>query len=264
MNDKVSKIQSLNEEQQLLKRRARRRLVGAIALVLLMVIVLPMVLDTQPKANNQDVKIEIPDQNANSLPALATPANEAPASSDDVSTVAAVSAPTQSVTAEIPKETQDSTASVPADKAATKGLKEAADKQAQLDAEKQRQLKLAQDKQKQQDDAKKAAELKKQQEALNALADKQQTPPAKADAAKSEQQKKPYVVQFAALNDGSKAKDLLQKLSGHGIRAFVVTVHTDKGEFSKVRAGPYASKDEADYVRKKAEAAGLPAIIVTN
>lgn len=54
------------EEQQdveTLKRRGRRRLVGAVALVLLAVIVLPMVFDPEPKSTQTPVTVKIPAEN---------------------------------------------------------------------------------------------------------------------------------------------------------------------------------------------------------
>jgi DedD protein len=54
------------EEQQdveTLKRRGRRRLVGAVALVLLAVIVLPMVFDPEPKSTQAPVSVRIPGEN---------------------------------------------------------------------------------------------------------------------------------------------------------------------------------------------------------
>src|SRR5258708_29295213 len=54
------------EEQQdveTLKRRGRRRLVGAVALVLLAVIVLPMVFDPEPKSTLAPVSVRIPGEN---------------------------------------------------------------------------------------------------------------------------------------------------------------------------------------------------------
>ena len=51
------------EQQQdvdTLKRRGRRRLVGAVALVLLAVIVLPMVFDPEPRPVNPPVSVRIP------------------------------------------------------------------------------------------------------------------------------------------------------------------------------------------------------------
>jgi len=53
-----------NQDPSLLKRRARRRLVGAIALVVLIVIVLPIVLDKEPSPIGQDIVIQIPSQDA--------------------------------------------------------------------------------------------------------------------------------------------------------------------------------------------------------
>ena len=54
------------EEQQdveTLKRRGRRRLVGAVALVLLAVIGLPMVFDPEPKSTLAPVSVRIPGEN---------------------------------------------------------------------------------------------------------------------------------------------------------------------------------------------------------
>ena len=49
------------EEEQNLKRKARRRLIGAIALTLVVVVTLPMVLDSEPKQTGQDIDLRIPD-----------------------------------------------------------------------------------------------------------------------------------------------------------------------------------------------------------
>ncbi len=47
-----------------LKKRARRRLVGAAALALLAAIVLPIVMDHEPRPANQDIQVRIPSQDA--------------------------------------------------------------------------------------------------------------------------------------------------------------------------------------------------------
>ena len=44
----------------LLKKRARRRLIGAVALALLAAIVLPMVMDHQPAPQLKDIQVRIP------------------------------------------------------------------------------------------------------------------------------------------------------------------------------------------------------------
>src|SRR3954468_12121630 len=54
------------EEQQdveTLKRRGRRRLVGAVALVLAAVVVLPMIFDPEPKSTQTPVTVRIPAEN---------------------------------------------------------------------------------------------------------------------------------------------------------------------------------------------------------
>jgi DedD protein len=51
---------AISDEELQLKKRARRRLVGAIALVLLVVVFLPMFLDSEPKPLSQDIAITIP------------------------------------------------------------------------------------------------------------------------------------------------------------------------------------------------------------
>lgn len=49
-----------NQDVNTLKRRGRRRLVGAIALVLASIIVLPMVFDSEPKGSAPPVSVRIP------------------------------------------------------------------------------------------------------------------------------------------------------------------------------------------------------------
>lgn len=69
---------AISDEELQLKKRARRRLVGAIALVLIVVVFLPMFLDNEPKPLSQDIAINIPavppvDQS----PTLASPQQQA-------------------------------------------------------------------------------------------------------------------------------------------------------------------------------------------
>lgn len=71
---------SLNEQEIQLKKRARRRLVGAAALVLLMVTVLPMLLDDQePRVPEQEIEISIPSQDGAGFSSSIIPAEAPPA-----------------------------------------------------------------------------------------------------------------------------------------------------------------------------------------
>ena len=69
------------EEQQdveTLKRRGRRRLVGALALVLAAVVILPMVFDPEPKSTQTPVTVRIPAENDAPPFAPQAPAKAAP------------------------------------------------------------------------------------------------------------------------------------------------------------------------------------------
>jgi DedD protein len=50
----------ISSEELQLKKRARRRLVGAISLVLIVIVFLPMILDNEPRQMSQDISINIP------------------------------------------------------------------------------------------------------------------------------------------------------------------------------------------------------------
>ena len=86
------------QDVETLKRRGRRRLVGAVALVLLAVIVLPMVFDQEPRSTLPPVNVRIPGENdAPFNPKLSAkpsrPAPAAPAAGDYVIAVGAYSNP---------------------------------------------------------------------------------------------------------------------------------------------------------------------------
>jgi DedD protein len=50
----------LTDDELNLRRKARRRLIGAIALTLAVVVILPMVLESQPKPTGQEIDLRIP------------------------------------------------------------------------------------------------------------------------------------------------------------------------------------------------------------
>ena len=56
--------QDTSPDELQLKKRARRRLVGAVALALFAVIVLPMVMDREPRPLSQDIQVRIPSQDS--------------------------------------------------------------------------------------------------------------------------------------------------------------------------------------------------------
>ena len=54
-------VKKLGSEETELKRRSRQRLIGAIALMLLVIVFLPMFLDNEPRPLSEDILIEIPE-----------------------------------------------------------------------------------------------------------------------------------------------------------------------------------------------------------
>ncbi len=80
-----------------LRVRARRRLAGAVALVLAAVVILPMLLDSEPAPVSNKIPIKIPDRNAPFQPNLSDPvatnSSSASASSSSTATVAPTPTP---------------------------------------------------------------------------------------------------------------------------------------------------------------------------
>lgn len=74
---------TLTTEEMELRRRARRRLVGAIALALLAVVVLPMLFDPEPKPIGPGVDIRIPDQSTPFVSGTPAAQMQPPAIEDD-------------------------------------------------------------------------------------------------------------------------------------------------------------------------------------
>jgi DedD protein len=216
---------AMSDEEAQLRRRARRRLIGAVTLVTVMVVALPMVLDGESRQSGQDIAINIP----------------SPGSSGDFAS-RAVPAPVQ------PK--------------AAAALHPQAEKavQAQVSAESQT-LQVAPPVQ----PAK--AEEPTKVPAAEASADlvpavKEPTPQPKhkdekSAAATSRQESVPYVIQLGAFANLANAKERQSKLAALKIKFYTETVKTPSGDKLRVRAGPFATRQEAERVQAKLKAAGI-------
>lgn len=97
--------QMTSEEEFNIKRQSRRRLIGAVALVLFVVILLPIVFDSEPEpATSNDIKLRIPDKDKApefqpkiDLPAMDKMASEVAAASAGASEPPAASAPVAAI-----------------------------------------------------------------------------------------------------------------------------------------------------------------------
>lgn len=221
--------QSISDEELQLKKRARRRLVGAIALVLLAVVFLPMVLDKEPKPVGQDIAIRIPSQeNTPFKPQVAAPV------------VAPKLAPAAPVAPPKSVESQP----VAAENAKQETGKAAATGEPQPD-------KVAA--------GKPAAEQADTKPAATPHTEAQQKPAMPATAVKPETTAKSqgYLILLGAFANLDNAKQRQAKLNELGIRFYTEKIKTPSGEKLRVRAGPYATREEAEKVLGRLKTQGI-------
>jgi DedD protein len=222
----------VSDEELQLKKRARRRLVGAIVLVTAVAVVLPMVLDSGPKPVTQNVEIQIPSPDSGEFkPKTAAVAPSAPAAPATVP-----GTPIRGMPA-TPAGDRSATA---AKDSAPKGTSEAPAAAAKAPAASQ----VAEA-----DTAAKAA-------AKDEKAAPKETPKAAASTSGT------YVVQVAALADAARVKQLQKQMSAVGVKAYTEAISTKSGEITRVRAGPYATKEAAESARSQLKKAGLDGKVV--
>jgi len=201
---------AISDEELQLKRRARRRLIGAIVLVTVIIVVLPMVLDTEPKPVTRDITVRIPSPDSGTFTSKVLPA---------------------------PKDAK--LASKAADgKAAAKPIEERKSVAASSGPASPESVK----------------------EAPRATA-KETPKPAKAAPAKAPKlaaaPEGQFVVQVIALADAEKAKQMQAKITAAGIKAYTEIVKTAKGDVTRVRAGPFATREAAETARTQLKAIGM-------
>lgn len=243
------------------KKRARRRLIGAMALVLAAVIGLPMILDSEPKPVADDIVIQIPSKDkpeTASKPTQAAPAQvEAEAALDPQEEVIAT-APEASGVKTVPKSVETSPSG--ATHAATSNGKttepaKSANQTAKVADKPQSVMPPPAAK----PEAK--SEIKtppKSDEAARALALLEGRP----DPRNAEKKSEKFVIQVAALATKEKVNELQSKLSSAGIRSYTQKVGTGAGERTRIRVGPFTSKEEAEKVRARIVKLGLNGSLV--
>jgi DedD protein len=71
-----------------------------------------------------------------------------------------------------------------------------------------------------------------------------------------------YVVQVAALSDAGKARELEKRMASAGLKTYTEVITTKAGEVTRVRAGPYATREAAEKARTQLKKAGLDGTVV--
>ncbi|KZE34964.1 SPOR domain-containing protein [Crenobacter luteus] len=297
---------SSHEELIMLRKRARRRLVGAVALVLVSTAVLWNVLGHIPNAPMRPEKVEIAGQLA-SEPAAVPPPAEALASAP----AAVVPAPATELVASLPPEPAAAPAAVPRPAAPAPAIasKPAAPVPAappaaappadaspravapppakpmpQAEAKPAPKPEVAAKPAPKPEAAAKPAPAAKAEPRVEPtpaprakdpaaiLEGRADVAPAKPAAPRAERPEPAaveqgkggngFAIQLAALSDPAKAEALRSRLAAAGVAAHFSKVTTSKGEVTRVRVGPFASRAEADATLRKLAGAGVTGIVV--
>lgn len=231
------------DEIAMARARARRRLVGAAVLVIAGVIGFPLVFETQPRPVPVDIPIEIPRKDGApalnmpparvatgqaSTPLVASPREEAPAPP-------AAEGPREGVTP----------APMPGSAPAQKPAAPVEPKKPAAEPEAARAKALLEGKPEPKAEAKLAA----------ARPVENRPEPARENGR--------FVVQAGAFADAGAAREMRARLEKLGLKSYTQVVETSSGNRTRVRAGPYATRDEAEKALAKAKAAGVGGVVLT-
>ena len=236
-------LQSQSEQEIQFKKRARRRLVGAIALVLLMIVLLPMLIeDKVAQAPKEDVVISIPSQD-NQLPDSQLQAKPEPEPIKQVEPVQNIPAPAPAVnTPSLENKTPETPAPVNQSKPAEPPAPVVENKPAPL---------VQQDVQ----TPKKEEAKPKPVEPVIKVEDKPKT-----DTANTAR----FSVQIGVFSDPENVKKMQAQLSDKGLKSHSELIDTSKGKKTRLRVGPYASKKEAEAALLKVKALSLTGVVIGN
>jgi DedD protein len=216
------------EPVEVMRKRARHRLMGAVVLVLTAVVVFPLLVDKQPRPVAVDIPIEIPDKNK--VRPLEAEVAEAQKDSQKTAPVAPeTSIPSVPAVSVVPA-SPGATATAPAAKV-------------------EEVLTTPESK------VKEAARA----EALLAGKEPASKEPANKDAPANGER---YIVQFGAYAENDKAQEARRKVESTGLKTYTHVIETKEGRRIRARVGPFASKAEAEQAADKIKKLDLPVSIL--
>lgn len=228
-----------NDPTVLLKVRARRRLIGAVALLLAAVILVPLLLDPAPRPTVDNIPIDIPSERQPFTPRLSLPPVPDPGQTP------LAPPPDLPADAEKPKGEQGGKGDA-AKSDATKPARPPSDTKAPA---------------KETPPPARAPESKTPEAKAPEAKAKQAEPKATEVAAKSKAGR--IVLQAAALSTDAAAQDLSERLRKAGFAPFTEKVDTADGVRFRVRVGPYPTRDEAQRAQARLRTLGVSATLVT-
>ncbi|WP_395699825.1 SPOR domain-containing protein [Aquabacterium sp.] len=242
--------------------RARRRLIGATVLLGVGVIGFPLLFETQPRPVPVDIPIEIPRRE--SVPPLSLP----PAAPASAATIAVPPAVTEAAVPEpvpatrpVPAASRPGTVPMVTEREADQGREVAAaparpvaSSPAPKPASAPKPVSTPQA-----SPPKPSADGQRAQ----ALLDGKPAAAAAKPAAEASANGARIVVQVGAYTDADKLREARQKVEKLGMKTYTQVIEADGGKRTRVRVGPFATRDEADKAAARIKAAGLPVAILT-
>lgn len=220
-----------------LKKRSRRRLVGAAALALIAAIVLPMVMDGEPIPPVSDIQVTIPDRTVDARPIgsrefIAEPIPDAPAELASPAVVEPVPAQTVQPVPAAPEPKPEPNAPPPKPEPTPPKPEPAPKTQAVPKA--------------QPDPApEESAEARRARAILEGRA--------------APDESLQFLVQIGAFSDETKARTRQMDLAAKGFASFVESA----GGVSRVRMGPFASRVEAESMIARLRGASFDGVVTT-
>jgi DedD protein len=248
---------------QAARTRARRRLIGAAVLVGVGIIGFPLLFETQPRPIAVDIPIEIPARE--SAPPLklppgkgstaAMPRPSSPVVAEPPAETTRPSSPTQSpaavaAAASAPSPVTPATPASPASQ--TPRAERVASAPAAAAASAARGPS---------DTASSRAEAQRAQALLDGKPVAAAVAPTAAAA--SEPKAARFVVQAGAYTDAATLREARQKVEKLGLKTYTQVIETESGARTRVRVGPFDSRDEAEKAAARIKGSGLAANILS-
>lgn len=263
------------------KKRARRRLVGAVALALGVAVGLPMLLDSEPKAPVNDIAIDIPSKEKVAAAPAPAPVQPVPAQgsahdgldqSEEI-----VDAPLPAVAKPKPAPAPVLAAAEPVKPAYVEPKPEP--KPVKVEAkpepkhepkpEPKHEVKVESKpepkhevKPEPKPEPKPAKPAQSADDAARAMAILEGKPVEKPQEKAHDAGSGKFVVQVAALATQDKVDELQEKLREAGIKSYTQKVSSPAGERIRVRVGPFGSREDAEKTRAKLQKLGLGGSLV--
>ena len=260
-----------NDAQSQLRKVARRRLVGAVVFASVVAVVLPMVMDHEPRQAVQDVEIRIPGQDEKPFapkfavtpvekPA-AKPAEQAaeskpPTPAEKGSGETGVAKPGVKPSEVAKDKPEEKTAGSPPDKTPEKAP--AKTEKPAPKPEKAPEKPAPKPEKTSEKAVEKPAGTESSAEARRAAAilAGQTATPAAAPAKTGE-----FVIMIGAFANEDNVKTVRTKLSEKGVKSYVEPLDTPGGKKTRVRAGPFASREAAEQALERMKQVGVSGVI---